>query len=513
MKFRSTLAAIAAVTAAGLALGGCAGSDSGGGGAGTGASDQVLTIGALGDVTNWDPGQAHVGHLLQPYQAPYDSLLLREPDGELAPMLATDWEYDDTNTVLTLTLRDDVTFSDGAVFDADAVVANFTHFQADNGRQAAQLGSLASAEAIDATHVKITLTEPDPAFTYFLSQAAGLMASPEALDSEDLGAVPVGSGPYVMDESASTAGSQYVFTAREDYWNPELQKFAGITFKVLTDNTARVNALMSGQVDASVVVDARSADQLEGAGLTLKQSQTDWQGLLLLDRDGTLNPALADLRVRQAINYGLDRDTLAEALQLGRATATSQVFGVESGAYEEELDDAYPYDPDKARELLAEAGYADGVTIEMPTVTSFENVYAALTQQLSEVGITLVSVPVPDTELVANIAGAKFPVAFFSLFQGESWVAINQIISTSALYNPFQSTTPELQSLIDEVQLATNDDDQDAAAQKVNQYVIDEAWFAPIYRPDQMYFIDSEITVEPQVQQAVPSIYNFAPAS
>src|SRR5918998_1330158 len=94
------------------------------GGAPSDGGAESLTLGVLGEPTSWDPSQAHVGHGLQPYQVAYDSLLLRAPDGSLRPMLATKWQYNQDNTVLTLDLRTDVTFSDGEKFDAAAAKAN-----------------------------------------------------------------------------------------------------------------------------------------------------------------------------------------------------------------------------------------------------------------------------------------------------------------------------------------------------------------------------------------------------
>ena len=99
---------------------------------------------------------------------------------------------------------------------------------------------------------------------------------------------------------------------------------------------------------------------------------------------------------------------------------------------------------------------------------------------------------------------------YFTLFQGEPWVAVNQIISTKALYNPFKNTTPELQAKIDAVQ--NGGQGAGKLAQEVNKYVVEQAWFAPLFRVNQMYYHNSKITVAPQVQQAVPSLYNYAPA-
>lgn len=509
MKFGNLAKASAVAVVAALALTGCAGGGAAPAPSGDGQRGGTLTIGALADVTSWDPAQAHVGHALQPYQAPYDTLILREPDGTLSPMLATEWSYNDDRTQLTIDLRTDVTFSDGEVFNADAVQANFDHFKAANGRQAAQLAAYESTEVVDEDTVVVTLATPDPAFEYYLSQAAGLMGSPAALDTEGISTAPVGSGPYEMDTQGSVTGSQYTFTAREDYWNPELQKFDKIVFKVLTDPTARLNALVSGQVDATLL-EARAIAQAEGAGKTLTAYQTDWAGLLLMDRDGAQVPALADVRVRQAINHALDRDALLETLALDQGTTTGQVFGPDSGAFVEEIDDLYPYDPDKARELLEDAGFGDGFEFSVPTVPGFETILAVVGQQLADVGITMTPQSIPPQNLVSDLGAAKFPATFFFLFQGEPWVAINQMISTSALYNPFDSTTPELQELIDAVQYGG--DESAELAKEVNRYVTENAWFAPVYRPDQIFFTDGKkITVEPQIQQAVPSIYNFSP--
>lgn len=471
-----------------------------------------LTIGQIGDVVSWNPSQAHVGHLLMPYQLVYDTLLLREPDGELVPMLAEEWEYNDDRTVLTLELRDDVTFSDGEPFNAEAVKANFENFKAGNGRQAVQLTQFESATVVDDDTIEINLAEPDPAMEYYLSQAAGLMASPAAIEAGSLETEPVGTGPYEFDAANSVRDSQAIFAARDGYWNPDLQKFDDVTLRILEDVSARVNAVISGQVDFSTL-DAKSADQAEGAGLELiPDYQVDWTGMTILDREGVINPALADVRVRQAINYAVDRDTLLEQLQLGRGTATSQVFGPESGAWLEELEDYYDYDPDRARELLAEAGYADGLTLNLPVIPAFSTQITAIGQQLGEIGITVNQTTVPAANYVADVAQSKFEAFNFNLFQGEAWVAINQIISPTATFNPFKTTVPELTELIAEVQLGG--EGSEAAAEDVNRYVTENAWFMPLYRIDQISAYNPEtISVVGQVQQAVPSIYNFAPAS
>lgn len=509
MKFRKPAVATALLLPT-LAIASCS-AGSGSEQAGT-AADPTLTIGMVGDVTSWASEDAHVGHGLVPFQAPYDTLIRRDESGELQPMLAESWEYDDARTALTLELRDDVTFSDGAAFDADAVKENLEHFQEDALRQASQLAALDSVEVVDADTVVLRLNAPDPALEFNLSQAAGLMASPDAIGTESADTVPVGSGPYVMSESESVAGSQVVFTAREDYWAPELQEFDRVEFRILEDVAARLNALQSGQVDVSIL-DATTFDQAEGAGLEIIEDyQVDWHGLTIFDRDGELNPALADVRVRQAINYAVDREALVEQNERGHGTATAQPFGPDSGAYVDELDDRYPHDPERARDLLAEAGYVDGIEIDVPLVPGWDALHAALRQQLSEANITLNSVPVQFANMFGDISQHKFQFLYFNLFQSEAWVNVQQLLVDDTLYNPFGTSDPELTALIDELQSAG--DDGDAIAQQVNEYVVENAWFVPLYRLDQVVAYDGDkVDVVKQPQQAFPSLYNIAPVS
>lgn len=507
MKLGPKAAAAAIIVSSALALTACGGGAPAG--AGATAKTATLTLGAVQELRSWDPAQAHVGHYLQPYQAAYDSLFLREPDGKLSPMLATEWKYNEANTKLTVDLRTDVTFSDGAKFDAEAAKANLDHFKKANGPQMAQLTAVSDVAVVDADTIELNLTAADPSLEFYLSQAAGLMGSPKALGTEAIKTEPVGSGPYVMDKASTVKDSQSVFTARKDYWNKDIQKFEKVTFKILIDLTARTNALVSGQVDATLL-DPKTGKQAEGAKMNLVATEVDWQGLLLLDRDGTKNAALGNVKVRQAINYAFDRKTIVDQVLLGQGTPTSQPFGKASGAWTEELENYYSYDPAKAKALLKEAGYETGVVVEVPSVPGFETQLAVIKQQLSDVGITLNVGSAITNTFTSDVAAQKFTTMFFSLFQGEPWVAVNQIISTKALYNAFKNTTPELQAKIDAVQ--TSGKDAGKAAQEVNKYVVEQAWFAPMFRVNQMYYHNSKITVEPQVQQAVPSIYNYSPA-
>ncbi len=508
MKFRPGVALAALVTAGALALAGCSGTSSP---SATKATGGTLTIGALADVKSFDPAQAHIGHYLQYDQPVYDSLLRRKPDGTLVPMLATEWSYDDSKTHLTLTLRSDVTFSDGTKLDADAVKVNLDRFRTGNGPDASTLAQVSDVAVKDATTVELTLKAPDPALLDYLGNADGFIASPKAIDGGKIATEPVGSGPYTLDKSATVAGSSYTFVKRSGYWDPSLQVYDKIVVKPITDSTAMLNALLSGQVNVALLT-AKTEAQAKNAGLTEYKYATDWQGLLIYDRAGKTVPALGDARVRQAINYAIDKKTLLSQVAKGLGTVTNQVFGPTTAAYDKSLDDSYPYDPKKAKALLAEAGYSGGFTVSMPTVAGLLDpaLQAGISQNLKDVGITVDWQNVAATDFISSMVQGKFPMAWFSLFQGSPWVAANQIITPDATYNPFHTTDPKVESLIAKIQSGSQSE-QAAAAKELNRYVTAQAWFAPFYRPDQILFTDKDTTTEPQAQQAVPSIYSYAP--
>jgi peptide/nickel transport system substrate-binding protein len=516
MKFRSRVTAVALVTAAALALTACSAGGSGSGstsGATSGAAPKggTLTIGALADVKSFDPAQAHIGHYVQYYQPVYDSLLRREADGTLVPMLATKWSYNSDKTVLTLTLRKDVTFTDGSKLDAAAVKTNIDRFRTGNGPDASTLAQVSDVTAKNATTVVITLKAPDPALLDYLGNADGFIASPKAVDGGKLATDPVGSGPYTLDKSATVAASQYTFVKNPKYWDTSLQVYDTIVVKPILDTTAMLNAVVSGQVNAALLT-AKTEAQAKSAGLTEYKYPTDWQGLLIFDRNGAMVPELSNVKVRQAINYAIDKDTLLAQVGKGLGTVTGQPFGKGTDAFDKSLEKAYAYDPAKAKKLMKDAGVGN-FSVTMPTVAGFMDpaLTAGVGQNLADIGITVNWENVAGTDFISSMVQGKFPMSWFSLFQGSPWVAANQIITPKATYNPFHTTDPKVAEFVNTIQNGSADE-QKIAAKALNKYVVDQAWFAPFYRPDQILFTDKKTTTKPQLQQAVPSIYSYAPA-
>ena len=507
LRWRKATAAAAIVAAAALALTSCAGDASGSDGEGGG----TLTLGAIAAPTTFDPAGSEWGNRAPFYQAVYDTLLLATAEGEIEPFLAESWEYDETNTVLTLTIRDDVEFTDGSKLTADVVKQNLERFQTGTSPDAGYFSGITSIEAPDETTVVITLAAPDPAMLNYLTRDPGLVASAETFaDPESLATDAVGSGPYILDTAATVTGTSYVYTKNPDYWNPDLQHYDELVINVLQDPTAALNAIKAGEANGVRLANNDNLAEVEAAGWTINSNELDFQGLLLLDRAGTIAPELADVRVRQAINHAFDREALLTALQNGNGTVTGQVFPEGSAAYDESLDDRYPYDPEKAKELLAEAGYADGFTLSMPSTTVISPAtFTLIEQQLADIGITAQYTD-PGNNFIADLLAPKFPASWMALEQNPDWQLIQFMIAPNAIFNPFKYEDPTVNQLIAEIQ---NGDEATQAekAGELNEYIVEQAWFAPWYRVKGVMATDANTTVEMLPTNAYPAIYDFQP--
>lgn len=187
-----------------------------------------------------------------PYmQAVYDTLLHAKPDGTVVPWLATKWSYDATRTVLTMTLRKGVTFTDGTPFSADVAAQNLLRFRDGTSPQKSYLAGLTDAKAVDATTLRLTLSKPNPSLLSFLSQNPGLMESPKNFGSPTEKTNPVGTGPYLLDTKDTVVGSTYVFTKNAKYFAPQQQHYAKVVVNVYSNPTAFLNAMKGGQINGA----------------------------------------------------------------------------------------------------------------------------------------------------------------------------------------------------------------------------------------------------------------------
>jgi peptide/nickel transport system substrate-binding protein len=304
-----------------------------------------------------------------------------------------------------------------------------------------------------------------------------------------------------------------VFDRRDDYWGDKLP-FKRVVFSVFDNENAMVNGLKTGQLNSALLQTSdQQAAAKSDANLTSQDTSFDFQGILIFDRGGKLNPALADARVRQALNYAIDRDALVEGIRQGRGTATAQVFGTSTKGYDASLDTYYSYDPAKAKALLAEAGYASGLTVTLPNMPtiSTDNIRTALTSQMAEAGITLewAESANPLQEIFRQF---KFPGMVMNMGQSSNdWNYVQTYIQPGT-FNFFGNSDPVLTEQAATLQTTTGAE-YDAAATAINRRFVEQGWFVPFYRMTYALVSDKTVTVVPQDGMAVPSLYNYTPAS
>jgi peptide/nickel transport system substrate-binding protein len=501
------VAAVGALALLGpLVLGACGGSA---------GSSSTLTLGVITPATTFEAPDMNWGNESPYNQAVYDSLVQASPTGVIRPHLATSWSYNAARTVLTMTLRTGVTFTDGTPFNASVAAQNLEAFQKGTSNNASDLISMASATAASPTKLVIRLKQPDPAFLTYLGEAAGSQESPKAWKSATASTVPVGSGPYELDAKATVVGSSYVFTANPNYWDKPEQHYSKIVMNVYTSATTVLDAIEGGQVNAANTFDDTTIPQIQNAGFTVYPLQLNWAGLSLVDRSGTMSKPLGNLKVRQAINYAFNRAALLNDMSDGYGSVTTQVFPTNSPGYESSLNSYYSFDPAKAKHLLAEAGYPHGFTLDMPTITvAFgEAAYALIQAELANIGIKVNYTDYQGSTIFTAILAPKYPAFYFTLEEDPvPWEMAQFILTAGATFNPFHSTNPTVAGYLNTIQMGSSSQAA-TAAKALNQYLVQNAWFAPFFRPQSSFVADSHTSVVVQAGNAVPYLWNIRPKS
>ncbi|KRA95567.1 peptide ABC transporter substrate-binding protein [Devosia sp. Root685] len=470
----------------------------------------TLALGATIDNVSFDRAQLMIGHQLQYWSPVFDTLLVREANGDIGPNMATEYTYNGDNSELILKLREGITFTDGTPFDGEAVKANLEYLKNGAGQNSFMAASISEIEVVSPTEVKLRLNEPDPGLLQNLAVVGGAMASPATLGVEGSANSPIGSGPYTYDVTTSVAGRQYVYNRNPGYWNAADFPFERVTITPINDNVARLNALKSGQIDAGIS-EARAVADAEANGLVLNRVDVDWFGLIIADREGKIAPALADLRVRKALNMAFDGASILKFVDLGYGRLSDQIFPSTSQAYVPELDEVYPFDPAAAKALLAEAGYPDGFELLLPETANYAAFNPIVEKFLKDIGITVKWEKIAPNAVITELRSGKFPAYVFQFgYQGE-WSEIRKFGFPDSPWNTSKVADPALLELIDKVQYASGDE-QNALYKDVGRYFVENAYYAPMYRRDIIYLTNKETVVDLQTTNVVSPIRNYSKA-
>lgn len=311
----------------------------------------------------------------------FDGLVRFDEQGAIIPGLAESWEISDDGLTYTFHLRDDVTFHNGKAMTAADVIYTYENLSGLNGEKAlsSKFSTITSLEAPDDYTVIMTLSNANSAFLQFTKIAV----LPEGY--EDQSTAPVGTGPFAFVEYVP--GQKIVLEKYEDYYDENnMPQIDTAEIYIMTDESAVINALQSGQLDVGSIA-AENAEFLGDEFEILNSPQNMVQIWAL---NNSIEP-FNDERVRQAFNYAIDKQQIIDGVFGGYATELYSNFSpVMAVYYNDELSDVYTHDVEKAKELMAEAGYADGFDITITVPSNYQkhiDTAQILIEQLKEIQV------------------------------------------------------------------------------------------------------------------------------
>ena len=525
-RYGATAVAVVAVSTIGLAACGGQASTAGSTGTGstktgntnTGSTGSALTVGfSVQAPATLDPAKAPQNYAWFEELA-YEPLIVQRADGSLAPGLAASWSYTGTgNTTFVLQLRSGVRFSDGSPLTAQDVVNDLSYVV----KSAGQMSPFFAGDTFTATGpltVTIKAASPNPDFPQILTQddVVGDIISAKGLQTPSLlGTQTFGAGPYRLDTAATVSGDQYTYVPNPDYFDKGAVHWKKVVIKVITDPQSMLNAMKTGQIQVANG-DPTTIAAAKQAGLTVSSTPDLWMGVTLADRGGVMAKPLANLQVREALNYATNRAAISTALFPGTGAATSQLAPPGGYGYDPQLASVYPYNVSKAKQLLAAAGYAHGLSLKIVTGDyGGENLMAqALAQQWQQVGVSVqVTDDANSNQFYAAAFGGKFP-AFMTVFgQIPTWIEGPSLFLPPASYNPFHTASAQLATLYQQ-EARSDGTQQTSLDQQIEDYLVNQAWFVPIVTIGLPYYATSGVTgTSTSAKAPLLELYEVRPAS
>lgn len=436
----------------------------------------------------------------------FDALLHKEADGAYGPSLATSWSVTD-GTVWDLELRRGVTFHDGSPFTAEDVVFTIRRLldPATESPIAGGFSFITSVEATGEYAVRITTAEPAPLAEHYFSELLIVPSDAFEEGGEAFARAPIGTGPYRVTEWQRDVVVR--LEAFEEHWRgaPAVSE---VEFRPVPEATTRVSALQAGEADLIVQVPPSLAPVLEAASgvdlAAVQGARTIYVGMNVTSGA----EALDDPRVRRALNLAVDVQGIIDGILAGRATPTSTFLTETDFGYDPAVE-PFGYDPEAARELLAEAGYEDGgptLVLQSPNgrYVGDAQVAQAIAEQLSQVGV--------DVRLEIREYGAYVG----DLFSGNApdlyligWgnapldadFILYPLLRTDELLSYYSN--PELDALLDAARSTVDRDERIELYAQALRIIREEAPAIFLYKAQDLYGVSERLNWTPRTDERI----------
>jgi peptide/nickel transport system substrate-binding protein len=466
-----------------------------------GASE--VTIGLSNEPNTLDPHLVVGRHSETFLMNIYDSLVKSGADDEFLPGLAVSWEQID-DTTWEFALREGVTFHNGEPFTAEAVQFTFERVldPATEAPTASLLSTLDRVDVIDPMTVRIITNQPDIMFLQRISELYGPIVPPAhvaEVGAEQFGLNPIGTGPFRLVEWVKN--ERIVLEAYEDYWNGPPQVDRIIVRPILEDAT-RISALLAGEVQLiNAVPYIRVAELEANPDLRVETIPSPRVFFVVIDpREAPFD----DVRVRQALNYAVDVDAIIQTLYMGHATRLATVVDTEAIGYDPSIE-PFPFDPEMARQLLAEAGHPDGFETNFDAFTGsiadHSRAAQAIVDYLRNVGINanlnMMEFGAFGPHRLANEAGPLF-IYSFGDWAGEPSFMIQWMMQNDAsLFYQNQ----EILDLLDEASATFDIEARSEIYSQVQQLLREDAGFIYLFQADSVFAMQRTIDFQPRADE------------
>lgn len=399
----------------------------------------------------------------------YDGLMVLQDDGSVACDLAESYEISDDGLTYTFKIRDTACFSNGNAVTMDDVVYSYQKYASTNS----MFTNVESVEGSGDT-LTIKLKTPDASFITTVAQYG---VAPDD-DSIDLNETPIGSGPYMI--TSYTPGSDIVFE-KNPYYNtnpdrvPHLDK---ITVQVnMSDSSVALNELLAGDLDLCQFMDPSSASTVEAQGYQVIAAPSNTVQIMAMNND--VEP-FNNLEVRQAINYAIDKQAIVDTVMYGESeTLDSHMSPAMSTYYADDLDNTYSLDLDKAQELLADAGYADGFSFTIKVPSSYQrHVDTALMikDMLAKVNITVNVEQIEWATWLEDVyANRDYEATVIGIAGKPDPDTVMKIYTSTYDRNFYNYSNPEYDELIEEGKAETDTAARAEIYKQCQQILVDDA--------------------------------------
>jgi len=420
----------------------------------------------------------------------FDTLVSMDESGNFVPMLAESWEMQEKAMVMKL--RSDVVFHDGTPFNAEAVKFIFDWYLGPDCKPifASEISAIKSVDIVDAYTVRFNLNEPSAILLSALSNNAGMMMSPTAIKQygNDIVLHPVGAGPFKMKEAVEgdhitlVRNEQYYLKGKDGLPLPYLDE---IVIRVITDEPVKVTNLQSGDIDITDYLNAAtSLDTLKTNKKIEVMKTTAGDHFALYPNH--LHAPLNDVRVRLAINYALDKQTICNALTRGYGNVAP--FPVSACQWFYNDYDPVSYNPEKAKQLLTEAGYPNGFSIKLQNIAREPDntIVQAVQSQLKQVGIDVQIEGLERNAWVALFArnSDKGELAFgrWTFPRVDAYMQIYNNLGATAIGNYSNYSNPKFTELLEKTKSVYDVAERKGLFAQIQKVVLDDAANIWIYQ-------------------------------